>query len=142
LSVTLEQLDQLPSPFYRVAAKALIMDDRQRLLVAFNSDGHYEIPGGGWEHDETLEECLKRELVEELGVKPVDIGPIEFIYRGESTHGWKVLRIVVRAKLETRMFRPGDDMTATKFVTKEEFPGLDLVIDDVDIKQFTDHIWS
>lgn len=29
----------------------------------------WQIPGGGWEFDETLEEALEREIYEELGIK-------------------------------------------------------------------------
>ena len=55
----LKQLVGLPSPFYRVAAKAIIFDDQQRMLMVFTDDGNPEVPGGGWEHDESFEDMLK-----------------------------------------------------------------------------------
>ena len=54
------------SPFYRVSVKALVFDADDRLLVVQEPAAHWELPGGGWEHGETLEQCLARELHEEL----------------------------------------------------------------------------
>jgi 8-oxo-dGTP diphosphatase len=53
-------------------AAALIQDERGRYLIARRREGTHlaglwEFPGGKREDDETLEQCLKRELAEELG---------------------------------------------------------------------------
>lgn len=38
-----------------------------KVLVVKTEQGHYFLPGGGIEGDETHEECLKREVLEETG---------------------------------------------------------------------------
>src|SRR5579875_3493356 len=58
----------IPSTFYRVSVKALVFDRENRLLVMQNGDDTWELPGGGWEHGEQLDDCLRREVQEELGV--------------------------------------------------------------------------
>ena len=58
---------KLPSPFYRVSLKAIVLDHQERLLLGQADNGNWEVPGGGWEHPETLERGLRRELLEELG---------------------------------------------------------------------------
>lgn len=138
----LATLSQLPSPFYRVTVKALVYDDNGNLLVGKgeeNSDG-WEMPGGGWEHDETLEECLRREIAEELAAEVAEIGAIKFIYRGKSVRGWMITRIAVDVKLKDFNFKYGD-MTQARFVNKEELLALDFAADEGTIKDCTNLIW-
>ncbi|HEX7964014.1 MAG TPA: NUDIX hydrolase, partial [Candidatus Saccharimonadales bacterium] len=71
----------MDSPMYRVTARALIFDERMRLLVVEDNDGRYELPGGGWEHNESLEQCIAREIKEELGVSALWVGKLWFCYR-------------------------------------------------------------
>ena len=58
---------------------AAIIKDKNRLLIAKRHSkdplgGKWEFPGGKIEPDETPQECLVREIKEELGVD-VEIGP-------------------------------------------------------------------
>lgn len=58
---------QIKSPYYRVSVKAKINFNGKILLV--KEDGKkWDLPGGGIEHYETIDEALKRELTEEIGV--------------------------------------------------------------------------
>ena len=142
MSYNLKKLVGLPSPFYRVAAKAVIFDDQNRILMVITKDGNSEVPGGGWEHGETLEECLQREVREELGVGLRNISPIWFTFREKSIRGWWMLRLVVRAELDSQDLRPGDEMKEARFVTKEELLGLNyLDASDGAIKDCVDVIW-
>lgn len=56
-----------PDSLYRVSLKAIIRDeDGKVLVVKEKADDHWNLPGGGMDHGETIHEGLKRELYEEL----------------------------------------------------------------------------
>lgn len=143
MSLSIAQLGELPSPYYRVALKALIFDDEQRLLVLENDDGLTEIPGGGWEHGESIDECLERELAEELHGRLATRSGIDFTYQGQSDRGWHVLRLVVRAELVSLDdISPDDEMRAIRFVTREEFAQLEWASPERPIAAFAATIWG
>lgn len=130
------------SPFYRVTAKALVFDGAGRLLVLKNDNGNWELPGGGWEHEESFEECLTREVQEELGVEVRSVGGVLFMYRGHNVRrGFQTLRIAAPVRLAGHDFELGDDMQEAKFVGLDEFKGLNLVVDEGDIEKYTELIW-
>jgi len=137
-----QQPQSLPSPFYRVTVKGLVFDERSRLLIIQNSNGNWELPGGGWEHDETFDECLKREVYEELGVNVVSIGDLQFTYRRQSNSwGNLSLRLVVPVTLDSHDFRLESDMFATQFVDKSEFLELDMETAEGNIHDYVNRIW-
>ena len=57
----------------RPAVYAIIIHDEHVLLVKAQTTGRWMQPGGGIEKGETIEEALRRELLEEAGIT-VDIG--------------------------------------------------------------------
>jgi 8-oxo-dGTP diphosphatase len=147
MTFDLSLLKELPSPFYRVTVKAIILDDQGRLLVGRGEevnkgDGSkgWELPGGGFEHDETMPECIRRELMEELGVEAKEIGNVDFFYRGRSVHGWMIVRLAVPVELKNYDFKLGD-MKEARFVTKNELLSLDFAADEGTIKNCVDFIW-
>ena len=137
-------LSKLPSPFYRGTIKAIILDDQKRILLGRGEEdsgtNDWEMPGGGFEHDENIEECLSRELKEELGAEIDEIGDVAFIYRGKSSRGWITLRIAVPVKLKSFDFNPGD-FKDIKFMTKEEFLKAKFAADEGTVKDFAHKIW-
>ncbi|MBX4190558.1 NUDIX hydrolase [Candidatus Saccharibacteria bacterium] len=137
------RFDQLlPSPFYRVAIKAIIQDKSSRLLLVRTFEG-WEMPGGGWEHSESFEECLKREIYEELGVQLISHSDILFTYKGRNIKNYFALRLIVRAELSSLDIHPTvNDILETKFVAKEELLGLEMSDDEAPIRDFSDIIWS
>jgi A/G-specific adenine glycosylase len=77
------------TPHYDVAA-GLVYDAAGRLLIAQRPlegllGGLWEFPGGKQEADETLEDCLKRELREELAIE-VEVGGLFVKVRHGFTH--------------------------------------------------------
>ncbi len=57
-----------PNTFYRVSIKALIKNDAGEVLVVKEHQDKWELPGGGLDHGESIHDCLKRELQEELNL--------------------------------------------------------------------------
>lgn len=130
------------SPFYRVAVKALIFDESQRLLVLKTKKGRWELPGGGWEHDEPYEDCLRREIKEELGVGVMSIGPMLFTYRGHNNDkGYEALRIVSVVSLDCFDFTCGEDMESAQFMDRAEFMKTDFVTNEGNVADYEDRIW-
>lgn len=75
---------------WRPSAYALILDVTGRILamrIAFN--GQYNLPGGGTELHESLQECVERETYEETGyrvkVKDQPFYVREMLFRNEVT---------------------------------------------------------
>lgn len=64
----MEQPSKYPSTFYRISLKAIIRNEHGEILVnRERGHGNWSLPGGGWDHGESVIECLKRELNEEVG---------------------------------------------------------------------------
>lgn len=135
------KLNDNPSPFYRVTIKAFVFDDQNRLLMGSGDNGaSWEPPGGGWEHDESIMDCLSREIKEELGVELESIGEIICFYKGVNKRGFHAIKIAVKAKLESLDFKFGD-MKEARFVTKDELLALLMSTDEGGIKNCVDQIW-
>ena len=60
------QTGKYPNTFCRVSAKAVIRNEAGDILVVKEHTNKPELPGGGLDHGESIHECLKRELHEEL----------------------------------------------------------------------------
>lgn len=74
------------APLMLVAACAIIYDGRKILLQRRGDNGKWSIHGGCLELGETVEDAVKRELEEEIGITPLNL---EFygVFSGEDTHG-------------------------------------------------------
>jgi 8-oxo-dGTP pyrophosphatase MutT (NUDIX family) len=118
----------MPSPFYRVSVKALVFDRDDRLLVLQNEDGHWELPGGGWEHGETLEQAMRREVREELGVEidRIDSAAIHPCvgHAPDGAYPWLKLAMVV--ELSSHDYSAEAEMHATSRVTLAQFKTLPM----------------
>jgi 8-oxo-dGTP pyrophosphatase MutT (NUDIX family) len=132
----------IPSPFYRVSLKALVLDDQKRLLVLGINNGTWELPGGGWEFGEQVDECLNREFQEELGISLTSVDPVPLaFYEGTNKRSYQSLKLAVYAELATQDFVLGEDVVEAKYVTKSELLALNMESDEAGIKQFVDLIW-
>lgn len=83
--------------------------------------GFWEFPGGKIESGETPEECLERELMEELGV-PTRIGPLICIVEPSSSFQLTVHHATI-LEGEPALHEHSE----LRWVTLEELPGFDLL---------------
>lgn len=57
----------------RPGVYVIIFDDKKEKIAIIQTSNGYFLPGGGIDNNESHEECLKREAIEELGWK-IEIG--------------------------------------------------------------------
>ena len=69
----------------RARGRAVIIHEDKIMSMYRERDGeiYYTFPGGGQEKNETIEECVKREVLEEFGI---NVKPIKKLYTYETKY--------------------------------------------------------
>lgn len=113
---------EIPNGFYRVSIKALILDDtRTKFLTIREDNGWWELPGGGLDFGETIEQCIKRELKEESGLTVTEINPSPAYYLiGKNMSDKMTLNLVFETKVKDLNFTPSDECQEIKFISPAE----------------------
>lgn len=115
----------------RVAIGALVFRDGRLLVVERGkppAEGIWALPGGSVELGETLAQAVEREVLEETGVV-VRAGPVVYTFDAVVRDDDGRVRFhYVIVDLECEFIRgepvAGDDVTAARFVSREEFATL------------------
>ncbi|SHO49864.1 (deoxy)nucleoside triphosphate pyrophosphohydrolase [Desulfopila aestuarii] len=105
-----------------ITVTAAIIEKDGRILAARKRDGlhlagYWEFPGGKLEAHETPEDCLRRELTEELGIH-CEIGP--FLAESLHDYGTKIIRLLGFHARHTRGDFHLTDHDAIRWLTAEE----------------------
>jgi 8-oxo-dGTP diphosphatase len=66
-----EKIDNLNYKIRKGVYAVIFNSTNDKVLTVQTSNGHYFLPGGGIEHNELHEDCLKREMLEETGYEVV-----------------------------------------------------------------------
>ncbi|MFB6100020.1 MAG: NUDIX hydrolase [Candidatus Nanohalobium sp.] len=118
------------SSFYAAAAAIVENEDGEILMVQESKDHIHEkwdLPGGGWEDEESVIDCVKREVLEETGYR-IDVTGFLGVYKGESMEdSTEVIVFMFTGKpAEQKTEELEEDILQKKWFTPEEIPELDL----------------
>lgn len=118
------RLNEIDDCLYRVATKAIVVQDSKVLLVKEIPEMWWGFPGGGIDHGETAETSLARELVEELGIQPNDISThSEIIHHtiGGVVDGIPRMNLFYKVTLPIDALRQTDQVATWQWFTRGEF---------------------
>ena len=121
----MEHVSKYPSSFYRISLKAVIRNDKGEVLVnRERGRTNWSLPGGGWDHGETVVDCLKRELNEEVGyegdLRATLIGVTDEAMFMPTKQGWLVWH-VYEVTPDNMNFSLGVDGEAWMFADPRQF---------------------
>ncbi len=107
--------------FYRISIKALILDEKKRFLLIKEENGKWELPGGGLDFGEKAQDCLIREIKEEMGLDLIfiDENPSYFLTSQKENGQW-ISNIIYHTKVKNLNFIASDECIELRFFTKEE----------------------
>jgi len=116
-------MEQIPNWFYRTSAKALILDENKKFLLV-REEKWWELPWGWLEFGETPQECIKRELFEEMwiNVKSVENEPSYFV-TVQKPNWVRISNIIYKTGVDTydiQNFKSTDECLEVKFFNKVE----------------------
>lgn len=109
--------------WYRVSAKALIFNEQWQFLLCKESDGVWDLPGWWLDHGESPNECIIRELQEELWceVTWIDKKPSYFItaHKPASVKKPWIANMCYHVVLKNLDFIPSDECIEMRFFDLE-----------------------
>lgn len=123
------RLNDIDDCLYRVAIKAIIVQDSKLLLVQEIPEMWWGFPGGGVDHGETIETSLVRELEEELGVPAQEItadSKIAHYTIGTVVNHIPRMNLFYKVLLPKELLQKTGDIAQWGWFTKEEFMNLHM----------------
>ena len=116
-------MEQIPNWFYRTSAKALILNEEKKFLLA-REEKWWELPWWGLEYWENPQDWIKRELAEEMGitVKNVSETPSYFLTT-QKKNGVRIANIIYETSVDLNdllKFKPSDECLEVKFFDIEQ----------------------
>ncbi|MGF7229683.1 MAG: NUDIX hydrolase [Candidatus Saccharibacteria bacterium] len=114
--------------YYRVSVKGIVIDDQDRVLLARESDGTWDMLGGGLDHGEDPIACLKREVQEEtdLTVTKVWPEPKYFVTAHKASSNVYIANIIYQIELKSLDFTASDECQELRFFSLQEMSNLQL----------------
>lgn len=109
--------------WYRISVKALIYDDKGHILLSKEDTGKWDLPGGWLDHWEKAEECLKREINEEMWLEVISVSrkPKYFITTNKTNsenRPW-IANLCYEVVVKDLKFTPSDECVDVWFFNKD-----------------------
>ncbi len=107
---------RIPPCFHRISIKGLVCDEQHRFLLIQEENGFWDLPGGGMDHGENPESCLKREIQEEMGLEVVymEKNP-SYFYASTNPKNQPIVNVLYKISLASLEFKSSDECVALRF---------------------------
>lgn len=120
---------------WRVSAYSVVKENNSIFLINGQGEDFYDLPGGGVELGEKVEDTLKREAREEGGIEIEPVSLInfyqDFFYHRKEKKFYQTMLLFFESKLINTLFGPTDPVIEfAQFVPMSEldkYPMLDYV---------------
>lgn len=114
-------MSNIPNHYYRTSIKALILDEHKRFLLFKETSGFWELPGGGLDFGEKIEDCLIREMNEEASLEVIGVNsrPSYFITVINNDNVWKSM-VIYETKIRNLDFKTSNECVEIGFFTVAE----------------------
>ena len=114
------------------AARAIIQDeDGKILLIRRRDNGKWDLPAGGIELDESIMDCLEREVREETGLEVIEAIPIvlqtepRFSYTNIFGKTYQMFTVVFHiTKWQGKLVKQTSETTDARFYEPDNMPEL------------------
>lgn len=133
--------DQLPACWYRISAKALILDNQRRFLLVKENNGLRDFPGWWLDHGETPQEGIRREIHEEMWLEMLEVSktPSYFLTAKNQAGDKYIANIFYETTVKDLNFSPSQECVEIGFFTAKEaknlqaFPNVYIFADLYDV---------
>jgi len=116
-------MEQIPNWFYRISAKAFILNEDKKFLLV-REEKWWDLPWGWIEYWETPQEWIKRELLEEMWINVISVekNPSYFVTAQKDNWVW-IANIIYETQVdfnEISNFKPSNECLEVRFFDANE----------------------
>jgi 8-oxo-dGTP diphosphatase len=127
----------IPPCFYRLSVKALIHNDEWKFLLVKEDNNLWELPGGWVDYWENIQDCLRREIKEEMWLETTFIASEpSYFFTGTNLKWRNIANALYKTKVKNYDFTPSEECIELGFFTLEEAKQLDTY---PNIQEFLKH---
>jgi len=121
-------LKNIPSCFYRISVKGLILNEKKEFLLTKQKNDRWDLPGGGLDFGEAHSEGLAREIQEEMGLETTFIAqnPSYFITTPNQDMTW-FANVIYLCKVKDLNFKSSWECQEIRFFNIEEAKKVDII---------------